>query len=109
LVFYKMGMLFFTRCVLVIFTSIKGPLSIFPNPTKNELNIDLKGVINSDFNSNFNVKITDLMGRIVYQNQYDKSLINNTLQMNIGDVISGLYVVSIHSDKAQFSRLILKN
>jgi uncharacterized delta-60 repeat protein len=82
-----------------------GPLSIFPNPTKNELNIDLKGLIHA----NFLLKITDLTGRIVYQNNYDKSLINNTLQINIGDLMAGLYVLSITSDKEQVSQLILKN
>jgi uncharacterized delta-60 repeat protein len=82
-----------------------GPLSIFPNPTKNELNIDLKGLIHA----NFLLKITDLTGRIVYQNNYDKSLINNTLQINIGDLMAGLYVLSITSEKEQVSQLISKN
>jgi uncharacterized delta-60 repeat protein len=83
----------------------KGPLSIFPNPTQNELNIDLKDAINSDFS----LKITDLTGRIVYQNKYDKALINNTVKINIGDLISGLYVVTIQSEKEIMSQLISKN
>jgi uncharacterized delta-60 repeat protein len=82
-----------------------GPLSIFPNPTKNELNIDLKGLIHA----NFLLKITDLTGRIVYQNKYDKSLIGNTLQINISDLIAGLYVLSMTSDKERVSQLFSKN
>jgi uncharacterized delta-60 repeat protein len=83
----------------------KGPLSIFPNPTKNDLNIDLKDKINTDFS----IKISDLTGRIVYQNKYDKTLINNVLQINIGDLTSGLYVVTIQSEKEIMSQLISKN
>jgi uncharacterized delta-60 repeat protein len=82
----------------------KGPLSIFPNPTQNELNIDLKDQIHSDFS----LKISDLTGRIVYQNKYDKTLINNILKLNIGDLISGLYVVTIQSEKEIMSQLISK-
>jgi uncharacterized delta-60 repeat protein len=77
----------------------------YPNPTQNELNIDLNDAIHS----NFSLRISDLTGRIVYQNKYDKALINNTLKINIGDLISGLYVVTIQSEKEIMSQLISKN
>lgn len=83
----------------------KDPLSIFPNPAKNELNIDVKDRVNGDFS----LKISDLTGRIVYQNKYDKTLINNTLKLNIGDLVSGLYLVTIQTEKEIFSQLMSKN
>jgi uncharacterized delta-60 repeat protein len=82
-----------------------GPLSISPNPTANVLNIDLKNAVSSDFR----LTIADMSGRIVYQNKYDKSLINNTLQINISDLMTGLYVLSMTSDKEQMSQLFSKN
>jgi uncharacterized delta-60 repeat protein len=82
-----------------------NPLSIYPNPTKNELNIDVKDLIDCDFL----IKISDLTGRIVYQNKYDKTLINKVLKININDLITGLYVLTIHSEKEIKSQLILKN
>jgi uncharacterized delta-60 repeat protein len=82
-----------------------NPLSIYPNPTKNELNIDVKDLIDCDLL----IKISDLTGRIVYQNKYDKTLINKVLKININDLITGLYVLTIHSEKEIKSQLILKN
>jgi uncharacterized delta-60 repeat protein len=86
-------------------TEKNRPLSIFPNPAKNELNIDLKDRVNSDFA----IKICDLTGRIVYQNKYDKSLINNIVQINIGDLVLGLYVLTIQTEKEILSQLVSKN
>jgi uncharacterized delta-60 repeat protein len=82
-----------------------GPLSIFPNPTANVLNIDLENAVSSDFR----LTIADMSGRIVYQNKYDKSLIGNTLQINISDLMTGLYVLSMTSDKERVSQLFSKN
>jgi uncharacterized delta-60 repeat protein len=78
---------------------------IYPNPTKGDLTIDFKKPLVHDFS----LTITDISGRIVYQNKYDKALINNTLKINIGDLISGLYVVTIQSEKEIMSQLISKN
>jgi Secretion system C-terminal sorting domain/Domain of unknown function (DUF5122) beta-propeller len=78
---------------------------VYPNPTKGELIIDLK----KPFSLDLTLTITNVSGRIVYQNKYDKTLTNSTLQINIGDLITGLYVLTITSDKGQFSQLISKN
>lgn len=80
------------------------PLSIFPNPTTNVLNIDFKEPITDAVK----LTITDISGRIVYQQNYDKILINNDLQINISDLAAGFYVVTIVSDKENISRVIVK-
>lgn len=80
------------------------PLSIFPNPTTNALNIDFKESITDAVK----LTITDITGRVVYQKNYDKGLTNNYLQINIHDFTAGLYVVNIVSDKENFSRIISK-
>ena len=80
------------------------PLSIFPNPTTNVLNIDFKEPINEAIK----LTITDIAGRVVYQKNYDKDLINNGLQINTLNFKAGLYVVNIVSDKENISQIIAK-
>jgi uncharacterized delta-60 repeat protein len=81
-------------------------IRIYPNPTARFLNIDMtKNVAEGEIR----LKIADMSGRIVYQNKYDKSLIDNTLQINISDLMTGLYVLSMTSDKEQMSQLFSKN
>jgi uncharacterized delta-60 repeat protein len=90
--------------VRVKFINKNTPLSIYPNPTTNVLNIDFKEPILDVVK----LTITDISGRMVYQKRYDKALINNNLQINIGDLAAGLYVVNIVSDKENISRIIAK-
>jgi uncharacterized delta-60 repeat protein len=80
------------------------PLSIFPNPTTNVLNIDFKKPITDVLK----VTITDISGRLVYQQNYDKGLINSNLQINSQDFMAGLYIVNIVSDKENISQMIVK-
>jgi uncharacterized delta-60 repeat protein len=79
------------------------PLSIYPNPTTNALNIDFKSPINKAIK----LKISDMMGRIVYQNNYD--LISDKISLNVNDLNTGLYVVNIIFDGENISRVIAKN
>ena len=80
------------------------PLSIYPNPTTNLLNIDFKEPITTDVK----LTITDITGRVVYQKNYAKTLVNNNLQINIQDLTAGLYVVNVFLDKENISRVISK-
>jgi uncharacterized delta-60 repeat protein len=80
------------------------PLSIFPNPTNDVLNIDFKNAINNGFK----LSIADMSGRILFLKNYNKSLINNLLQINIFDFTSGLYLLTIATDKGKISRIISK-
>ncbi len=80
------------------------PLSIFPNPTTNVINIDFKEPITDVIK----LTITDISGKVFYQQNYDKGLINKSLQINIADFTAGLYIVNIISNKENISRIIAK-
>lgn len=79
------------------------PLSIFPNPTTGILTIDFEKSIHA-----YELKLTDGIGRIAYQKNYDKSLPINSLSIQTGDLVAGLYVLTITTDKGIVSRIVSK-
>lgn len=81
------------------------PLSMFPNPMTNLLNIDFKEIINVIIK----LTITDLSGRTVYQNKYAVEKTNTALQINVENLITGLYIVTITTEKETKSQLMYKN
>lgn len=73
-----------------VHTSIKEneikTISVYPNPTTDQLTIDNQGTIN-------NLTITDLRGRVVYSSN---SINSNTININF--LTEGVYVLSITTD-----------
>jgi hypothetical protein len=80
---------------------IDSNFSISPNPAN-----DFITVSNADNISVNAISITDLNGRVVKQNTY--SNVTN-VQVNVSDLASGVYMMSISSDKASVTKKIIKN
>lgn len=81
--------------------NLDSKLSVYPNPATNVLNV----------NSNDNVLISgvsviDLNGRTVKSNKFDGV---SNLQINIGDLSSGVYMLNIASDQGVTVKKIVKN
>ncbi len=72
---------------------------IFPNPTANELNIEIDG------NDNYKVQIMDLQGRTMLKN--DVVVTKSTL--NVADLPDGIYIVRLSSSKGQINKKFIKN
>ncbi len=68
-------------------------LSIFPNPSNNELNIQ----INSDKNSTANLSITDLTGKIVYSENISITDLY-TQKIDISSFGKGMYFLNLKND-----------
>jgi hypothetical protein len=70
-------------------------LKIYPNPTKNILNIT------TDLNSTKNVEIYDMVGK--------KVLVENTQgQLDVSSLVTGMYIVKITEDgKTSTKRLAI--
>jgi uncharacterized delta-60 repeat protein len=79
------------------------PLSMYPIPTTNALTIEFKSPINKAVK----LTVSDMMGHIVYQNNYD--LIGDKISLNMSDFNTGLYVVNIVFDGENISRVVSKN
>ena len=76
-------------------------LNIYPNPANAELNIDLSGLqIN-----NSSVAIYNLLGELVLQNDNLSVTSNNII--NISNLDSGMYVVTINADGKALSTKVL--
>jgi hypothetical protein len=74
--------------------------SVFPNPANNIVNItNAKVAIN-------NVSVTDLNGRTVKNAKFDGVA---EAQVNISDLASGIYMMTISSDKGTTTKKIVKN
>lgn len=68
-------------------------LSIFPNPSIDELNIQ----INSDKNSDANLTITDIMGKVVYSEAISITEIYSQ-KINISSFNKGMYFLNLKND-----------
>ena len=65
-------------------------IKLYPNPAKDKITIVL-----NDLSNTTDIKITDITGRTVYTNQ----IVNENLEINIKDYISGVYFCEIKSSK----------
>ena len=61
-------------------------LRIYPNPTNSTLNIDLGE--NTSSNSNYNLRIVNMLGKEVYQSGFKN-------QINVSNLTSGVYILYI--------------
>ena len=75
--------------------------SVSPNPANDFINIS-----NSDNILVSGISITDLNGRVVKQNSYVNI---SDIQVNVSDLASGMYMMTITSDKVTFTKKIVKN
>jgi hypothetical protein len=61
-------------------------VSIFPNPTKGKFTIELENT-----SKNSLIVISDLVGKVIFS----KTIIDNTLQIDISNQPKGIYLVKI--------------
>ena len=76
----------------LIFTYIINEINIYPNPVNNILYVDF----NSNINSNVDMVIRDITGKVIFN---EKHLVNknaNAVELNVNKLSSGLYYLSIN-------------
>ncbi|MGB0167491.1 MAG: T9SS type A sorting domain-containing protein, partial [Luteibaculum sp.] len=94
-----------SRCVELNKTSIfeiqsrSTPISVFPNPAKNLLSVDLNSV-----NQNYTYSITDLQGRIIQTGQLSKG--SNVIK--IEDLGQGSYFLRLEDGEKKFFARFIK-
>jgi hypothetical protein len=85
--------------------SVKGvdasKFTVYPNPANNILNVS--NSVNDMINS---VKITDLTGKTVKESNF---VAKSSIQMNIADIVAGVYMMTIKTDKGSITKKIVKN
>lgn len=81
------------------FTNNKN-VSIYPNPVKDNLNINIK-----DFSGEISVKIIDINGREVFNKNINNFITSNTLDLS--SFSSGIYVLKLTGEDLNYSEKII--
>lgn len=75
----------------------ENKLTVFPNPASNRLNLSITN--NLTINK---VKITDLLGKFVYEQT------DNTHQINIENLTSGIYFIQVFTNESEYKTKFIK-
>ena len=80
-----------------------GDISIYPNPTNNNLNIDFNAKIASDMK----VVITDMSGRQVIFIPYKTNVGANSIHLDVSDLSKGVYFLSVSDGEDSYNKKII--
>lgn len=81
-------------------TAVASSLEVYPNPAKDVVNVS-----NSNNTAINAVQVTDINGRVVKTAKYEGTV---SAQVNIADLASGVYMMSISSDNGTTTKKIVK-
>lgn len=81
---------------------IEKEISIYPNPTFEQLSIDLTSISGE----NVTIEIYDLMGKLIYSTFKNSDTL---IEINMESYMKGIYNVYIHSDEINLVKRISKN
>ncbi|MDX2173564.1 MAG: T9SS type A sorting domain-containing protein [Bacteroidota bacterium] len=85
-------------CTGIKSASINGAISIFPNPVKDVL------TINIEEQGNYSITIIDAVGKVVYTAETDKNLNVNTSALS-----QGIYILKVKTPQEQRNYKFIKN
>lgn len=80
---------------------LSNKFSVTPNPANDYITIS-----NSENIKVSNIKITDLNGRVVKQNNFDNV---SNINLNVSDLSSGVYMMNINTNEGSTVKKIIKN
>ncbi len=80
----------YSEVINIPYSKKVGPFAITPNPTHGELNIQYEAISDDDVN----ISVTNLLGQVLYQNQYNSSIGLNALNLNLQHWEPGIYFVN---------------
>ena len=89
------------RSPLAVDTFASSKFSVTPNPANDFVNIS-----NTENIKVSNIKITDLNGRVVKQNNFDNV---SSINLNVSDLSSGVYMMNINTNEGIMVKKIIKN
>jgi len=77
---------------------LENYINLYPNPTHDLLNIEISNEVNVT-----SILIEDLNGKIIH------SYTNASGEINLSDLMNGIYIVRIHTDLGEYISRIIKN
>lgn len=100
IVFYDVGL------ISGVGEEAKNSLWIYPNPTNNDLFIQLPARVKSDF---YEIKILSLDGHLLFDKTIDLHQKGSLLKLPIRQLPAGMKVIQLRTERAVFNRRFLKN
>jgi lysyl endopeptidase len=82
------------------YEDLDNNFNIYPNPTKGIVNISTQST------NPFTVKIYDILGKVVFQNQKESK---KEVQIDLSTINKGIYIISIVSENEQFVQRLVIN
>jgi thiol-disulfide isomerase/thioredoxin len=79
-------------------------IKIYPNPAKDNINIAFEAS-----NGDYNISVTDMLGRTVLTKSFEGLFGNQTLQLPVSDLNSGYYLITIKDGQSSYSSKFIVN
>lgn len=79
--------------------------TVWPNPTNGILNLKVGGFAEG----NSTITVFDMQGKIMYRNEYDSGLLEQTQSIHLSELSSGMYYVQFVQDNVVMTREIVIN
>lgn len=76
----------------------------YPNPTRTQLTV----AVNGDVNGTFQIRVMDVQGRLMYQEEMIKDVANQQFMLHVEDWAAGSYFLSLYSDVNQIAALVFQ-
>ena len=81
----------------------KELLSVYPNPASSEVNITLNG----KFSEDLKVKITDILGKVVFENHFSGLSGNLNYSIPVHQWEPGLYIVTVNNNVINITKKLM--
>jgi hypothetical protein len=92
---------FFSCCVLLFY--LKRKHQYYPNPSNGLITLNKKAIDNQ----HYTVIITDVMGKIVQQYNWNEMANNNQLAIDLSAQQAGVYQVTIATEQSRYSAKVV--
>lgn len=96
---------FVDPCTGIKDISKAGNFEIYPNPNSGKFNFELNNIVGDN---NLEIRIFNIYGQIVYHKKIRDDSFNQTMEIDIGNQLGGIYIMQVNSIKGiMFKRITL--
>ena len=78
-------------------------ISVYPNPAEDVVNIAVKELVNTSYN----VTITDITGKVLFNNRLNNMLNNNAASINVSEFNKGMYFIMLTNEQGTSTQKLI--